>query len=37
VTEHYTVEHLETLLKTAKQHGIPVFISPHDYYLTDHG
>jgi nicotinamidase-related amidase len=36
VTEHHTVEHLETLLNTAKQHGSPVFISPHYYYPTDH-
>ena len=37
VTENNTVENLETLLKTAKQKGIPVFISPHYYFPTDHG
>lgn len=30
-----TVEHIETLLKTAKKSGIPVFVSPHYYYPTD--
>ena len=37
VTENNTVENIETLLKTAKENGIPVFISPHYYYPTDHG
>jgi nicotinamidase-related amidase len=37
VTENGTVEHIEALLKTAKASGIPVFISPHYYYPTDHG
>ena len=37
VTENHTVENIETLLKTAKAQGIPVFISPHYYYPTDHG
>ena len=37
VTENKTVEHIEQLLKTAKEHGIPVFISPHYYYPTDLG
>ena len=37
VTENNTVEHIETLLKTAKESGMPVFISPHYYYPTDHG
>ena len=36
VTENHTVEHLEALLKAAKENGIPVFISPHYYYPTDH-
>lgn len=36
VQENDTVEHIETLLKTAKDYGIPVFISPHYYYPTDH-
>ena len=29
VTANNTVENLETLMKTAKAKGIPVFISPH--------
>ena len=37
VTENNTVENIETLLKVAKESGIPVFISPHYYYPTDHG
>jgi biuret amidohydrolase len=37
VTENKTVENIERLSKAAKQMGIPVFISPHYYYPTDHG
>jgi len=37
VTQNKTVEHIEQLFKTAKEHGIPVFISPHYYFPTDHG
>ncbi len=37
VTENNTVENIETLLKLGKQHGIPIFISPHYYFPTDHG
>ncbi len=37
VTENHTVENLEALLKTAKASKVPVFISPHYYYPTDHG
>ena len=37
VTENNTVANLERLLKTAKESGTPVFISPHYYYPTDHG
>jgi len=36
VEENHTVAHIETLLKTAKQSGLPVFISPHYYYPQDH-
>lgn len=36
VEANNTVENLETLLKTAKKQGIPVFISPHYYFPTDH-
>ena len=37
VTENGTVDNIETLFKAAKEGGIPVFISPHYYYPTDHG
>ena len=37
VTENRTVEHLDTLFRTAKEAGIQVFISPHYYYPSDHG
>ncbi len=37
VTENNTVENIGRLLQAAKEHNIPVFISPHYYYPTDHG
>ncbi|MBN4054793.1 isochorismatase family protein [Nitrospira defluvii] len=37
VTENKTVENLEALFKAAKAAELPVFISPHYYYPTDHG
>lgn len=37
VEENNTVENIETLLKAAKASGMPVFVSPHYYYPTDHG
>lgn len=37
VTRNNTVANIESLLRTAKQNDIPVFISPHYYYPTDHG
>ncbi len=37
VTENNTVEKIRTLFRTAKEQGIPVFVSPHYYYPTDHG
>jgi nicotinamidase-related amidase len=37
VTANKTVPNIETLLKTAKAHGVPVFVSPHYYYPTDDG
>lgn len=37
VVENNTVEHLKSLLKTAKENDMPVFVSPHYYYPTDHG
>ncbi len=36
VTENNTIENIETLFRTAKEAGIPVFISPHYYYPWDH-
>ena len=36
VTENNTVEHIENLLEVAKDHSIPVFVSPHYYYPTDY-
>jgi nicotinamidase-related amidase len=37
VTENNTVANIEALFATAKEQGIPVFISPHYYYPTDKG
>lgn len=37
VTKNNTVANIESLLKTAKKEGVPVFISPHYYYETDYG
>ena len=37
VTANNTVENIESLLTVAKKEGLPVFISPHYYYPTDHG
>lgn len=37
VTEHNTVENIETLFKTAKEADITTAVSPHYYYPTDHG
>ncbi len=36
VEENQTVEHIEQLLKAAKDKGYEVFISPHYYFPTDH-
>ena len=36
VKENKTVENIEVLLKAAKKNDMPVFISPHYYYPTDH-
>ncbi|MCH9058130.1 MAG: cysteine hydrolase, partial [Planctomycetes bacterium] len=36
VTENGTVEHIEELFRAAKANNIPVFVSPHYYYPTDH-
>ena len=37
VEENQTVEHIEQLLKAAKEKGYEVFVSPHYYYPTDSG
>ena len=37
VKANNTVENIEALFKAAKANNIPVFISPHYYYPTDHG
>lgn len=37
VTATNTVKNLETLFRVANKNGIPLFISPHYYYPTDHG
>jgi nicotinamidase-related amidase len=37
VTENGTVEHIEALMKSAKENNIPLFVSPHYYYPHDHG
>ena len=37
VTANNTVENIDSLFKAAKENEVPVFISPHYYYPTDHG
>lgn len=37
VEANNTVENIERLFKASKQANIPVFISPHYYFPTDHG
>jgi len=37
VTRNNTVANIESLFKAAKANDMPVFISPHYYYPTDHG
>ena len=37
VIQNNTVENIESLMKAAKAAGMPLFISPHYYYPTDHG
>jgi nicotinamidase-related amidase len=36
ITENNTVEHIETLFRTAKELDLVVAVSPHYYYPTDH-
>ena len=37
VTENNTVANIEVLMKAAKANNLPLFISPHYYFPTDHG
>ena len=37
VTDNNTVANIESLFKAAKANNMPVFVSPHYYYPTDHG
>lgn len=36
ITQNNTVENIESLFKAAKHVELPVFVSPHYYYPTDH-
>ena len=37
VIENGTIENIERLFRAAKSTGMPVFVSPHYYFPTDHG
>lgn len=37
VSENNTVHNIESLFREAKEVGLPVFVSPHYYYPSDHG
>ncbi len=37
VTKNNVIDNLESLFKASIANGIPVFVSPHYYYQTDHG
>jgi|GEM_PF-159572 len=37
VTDNNTVENIDSLFEAAKRNDMPVFVSPHYYYPTDHG
>lgn len=37
VSEHNAVENIGRLMQAAKDNDLPLFISPHHYYPTDHG
>ena len=37
VTDNNTVDNIDALFAAAKANDMPVFISPHYYYPTDHG
>ncbi len=36
VQENNTVENIESLFKSARSAGVPIFVSPHYYYQHDH-
>ncbi len=36
VTDNNTVANIDALFETAKANDMPVFVSPHYYYPTDH-
>ena len=37
VVKNNTIKNIESLFKAAKRNNVPVFVSPHYYYPTDHG
>ena len=37
VTDNNTVANIDALFKAAKSNDMPVFVSPHYYFPTDHG
>ena len=37
VTKNKTVEHIDDLFAAAKENDMPVFVSPHYYFPSDHG
>jgi nicotinamidase-related amidase len=37
VTDNNTVENIDSLFEAAKNNDMPVFVSPHYYFPTDHG
>ena len=37
VVKNNTIENIDSLFKAAKKNDVPVFVSPHYYYPTDHG
>lgn len=37
IEENGTVENIRLLMESASESGIPLFVSPHYYYPTDHG
>ena len=37
VVKNNTIQNIKSLFKVAKKNNVPVFVSPHYYYPTDHG